>query len=185
MNCIARDPKARAGSVLAAPDPHAVRRKAGTAGPRPSSVGGWPGPGLIPADAYHVCFNTARADFESFCRLGNLVKKVGRNNEERGFYLLLLRCVPQIFSLRIFFADTLSPEACVLRSLWLRRGEQIPPGDAYLGYVLVCGQHSRHSLCTIMPLFLCYCWRRGRASAASRSRCVEPCMFALTDLMTG
>ena len=187
MNCIARDPKARAGSVLAPPDPHAVRHKAGTAGPRPPSVGGWrvarprvDSRRRIPRLLQH-CSGRLRAILPAW----ESCQKVGRNNA-RGMRERLLpptspvcSAVPQIFSSHLLRRDTL----LLLRSsIFLRKrafvvaGGQIPAGATS---DRICGQHSRHSHCTAMPSLLCYCWRRGRASVASR--CVELCMFALTD----
>ena len=132
MNCIARDPKARAGSVLAPPDPHAVRHKAGTAGPRPPSVGGWrvarprvDSRRRIPRLLQH-CSGRLRAILPAW----ESCQKVGRNNA-RGMRERLLpptspvcSAVPQIFSSHLLRRDTLLLRSSIFlrkRALWLRR----------------------------------------------------------------
>ena len=73
MNWIARDLQKRGQdrrSELLPPDPRAAaRRKAGRSSTT-TVFGGWRGPGLIPADAYHVLSNTARADFGILSKVG-------------------------------------------------------------------------------------------------------------------
>ena len=156
----------------APPDPRAMRRKAGSAmsvrlrwvaRPRVDSRR------RIPRLLQH-CSGRLRAILPAW----ESCQKVGRNNA-RGMRERLLpptspvcSAVPQIFSSHLLRRDTL----LLLRSsIFLRKrafvvaGGQIPAGATS---DRICGQHSRHSHCTAMPSLLCYCWRRGRASVASR-----------------
>ena len=118
------------------------------------------------------CSGRLRSHFAGLGILSKSRAEQCEGNEERGFYLLLLRCgcsaVPQIviFSSHLLHRDTL---IFLRKRAFVVAGGQIPAGATS---DRICGQHSRHSHCTAMPSLLCYCWRRGRASVASR--CVEP-----------
>ena len=131
MNCIARDPKARTGSVLAPPDPRGAaqgrnRRATSVFGgrvarPRVDSRR------RMPRLLQH-CSGRLPSHFAG---LGILSKKVGRNNaegnEERGFYLLFLR----LCSANLLFASS-SQILFFQRSVRLWRGAV----GRYLGCVV-------------------------------------------------